>query len=227
MVQIPNFPFVNMVQDAFAIGAIFLNNEFSGTGFVLNDDHHVCTCAHVVTVDNKPFNSKDEVYFCSSDGNAVKTFPLSLEKISPDYDIALLTSAKTLCDQPIQLAATFETKLMQKIYYVGFDKYAGLPNGRSGPIGLLDFQHLHKGVKKFYSHILSKGHTRFQLNGNDTVTFDFSGESMPGYSGGVVLNTDGKAIGVNARSWKTLDEEQGVKNLNLIRATSLEQLQQL
>lgn len=212
-----------MVHDEIAYGAIYVNNECSGTGFVLNETGQVCTCSHVVTGEGKPLSAKDMIWFCSSDGNPYK---LKLVWNSPDYDLALLSSDKIISQRPVQLADTFSIQFEQAIYYVGFNEHDGVPFGHINWGNLPPLTQLSKGLKKHKSFITSMGKCRFVKSGKDAAFFDYYGESIPNYSGGCVLNREGKAIAVNCASWEPLKKGNQNMNRNIIRAVSLEHLQQ-
>ena len=226
MYPLAQFPFSPMAHDELAYGAIYVNNKCSGTGFVLNETGQVCTCSHVVTNKGKPLSLKDVIWFCSSDGKYSDSYELKLLWNSPDYDLALLSSEKILCQHPVQLADTFSVQFEQTIYYVGFDEHEGVPFGHIDWVKLPPLNQLSKGIKKHTSFISSIGKCRFIGSGKDADFFDYFGECIPNYSGGCVLNGEGKAIAVNCTSWEPLKKDIQNINRNIIRAVSLEHLQQ-
>lgn len=176
------------IPDWSSIGYIIVNdNDYVGTGFVMNTKRQVVTCAHVI--------SNNEIVFFASSASSnpaqMTKHKLKLIKSFPEYDLALLESEDDLCTRPLVGANDFNIVSKQSIFYSGYDV-----GSSSDKVKFITFNG---------AHVTSYGKT---FIGSKEIDFiEFIGVGVPGYSGGPVINGENKVFAIMREAWL----KQGIK----------------
>lgn len=182
-----------------SIGAIAdKNGKVLGTGFVVEMPNQVITCDHVLKTDS--------IYFHPSN-NITQRFLLTPKYRMKAEDIAILfANEDTISNTPLEVGKSQKHKPGDIIFYVGFNQEESVNN-------LIAFKY-HSGTIRAVGKVLNEGHV--------VPFFEIKGEGIPGYSGGPILNTEGRIIGVFREAWtmKGLRKESTAILMN--RAFSLE-----
>ena len=150
-----------------------------GSGFVLDDEGHVATNAHVVTTDDGSGSRRaDQVFVEFSDGNRV---PAEIVGDDPNADVALLkVDPRGLSLTPLRLGTTRSITVGEPVAAIG------------SPFG--ERQSLTVGVISAVDRNI-QSLTRFAI-GNAIQT---DAPINPGNSGGPLLDADGRVLGINAQ----------------------------
>lgn len=170
-----------------SIGYIVLDeNNYVGTGFVLNNKRQVVTCAHVI-------DTSHVIYYTSGSFTPIVLVKhqLKLVKLLTEYDLALLESKEDLCTRPFINADDFNFAPNQHLFYIGYSEQSS-----SGSI---------KYVQADHAYVSSVGKTFEKDNVIDFI--EFIGVGLPGYSGGPVINDKGEVIAIMREAWL----KQGIK----------------
>jgi S1-C subfamily serine protease len=163
-------------------GVGFLEDEGEGgqgSGFVLDDEGHVATNAHVVTTGQPPRTKRaKEVYVEFSDGNRVKA---DIVGDDPNSDVALLKiDPGGLSLTQLSLGSSSELRVGEPVVAIGSP--FGEPQSMSvGVISALD-----RNIESL---------TAFRIG--DAIQTDAA--INPGNSGGPLLNARGQVLGINAQ----------------------------
>ncbi len=146
----------------------------SGSGFVISDDGYIVTNEHVVA---------DASSYTVRIGETDKTVPATLIGADASSDLALLKvdTAQTGTLHPLELADASDAKVGDEVIAIG------------SPFGL---------QSTLTSGIVSSLNRTLQSPNGHSISGALQTDAAinPGNSGGPLLNTDGKVIGVNARS---------------------------
>ncbi len=171
----------NITFNQNSIGTIFVDNQVSGTGFVIGEENIVVTCAHVID------NSKTISFRKLHDSTQ---FKLVVYKIDASNDIALLKCDTHLSKFPFKVDPS-KVVLNQAIYYLGYNstiKTEGEPT-----------------IALSSGNISSIGTTWEQVH--EVEFIEFKGAGIPGYSGCPVMSASGGVIGVMTQAYL----HQGIK----------------
>jgi hypothetical protein len=89
--------------------------KYVGTGFVIRIKRLVLTCAHVIDKNHK-------IYTASG---GLKTPEIVIHKLKivralPQYDLAILESEADLCNRPFTVERSFNIKIRQHLFYLGY-----------------------------------------------------------------------------------------------------------
>lgn len=170
-----------------SIGYIVLDeNNYVGTGFVLNNKRQVITCAHVI-------DTSHVIYYASGGliPKALVKHKLKLVKLLTGYDLALLESNEDLCTKPLINAKNFDITPNQHLFYIGYSVQSSNASV--------------KYIQPNSAYVSSFGKT---FENNNVINFiEFVGEGLPGYSGAPVINGNGKVIAIIREAWL----KQGIK----------------
>jgi S1-C subfamily serine protease len=165
---------------------VYGNDIFAGTGFVLNTKRQVVTCAHVIDT------SKNMFFVSGKLGkNPLVYYKLRIIKLLPKYDLAVLESDEDLCRNPLIAADEFDFSPNQHLFYFGYNYMVSTDST--------------KALQVNNAFVSSVGKT---FDGETKIDFiEFKGVGIPGYSGGPVLNDQGKVVGIMREAWL----KQGIK----------------
>jgi len=175
-------PGVVTVLSTFNGGLALLEEEGEGgqgSGFVLDDQGHIATNAHVVTTGTPPRTKRaKEVFVEFADGNRVGARVVGDD---PNSDVALLKIApKGLSLTPLRLGSSADLHVGEPVVAIGSP--FGEPQSLSvGVISALD-----RSIESL---------TAFQIG--DAIQTDAA--INPGNSGGPLLNANGEVLGINAQ----------------------------
>jgi S1-C subfamily serine protease len=161
-----------------------------GSGFLIDDQGHIATNAHVVTNGNGPSaKTADQVYIEFSDGNRVRA-----EVVGTDLnaDVALLKiNPAGLHITPLTLGHSATLRVGQPVAAIG------------SPFG--EAQSLSVGVVSAVDRSIDSL-TAFQIGG----AIQTDAAINPGNSGGPLLNARGQVIGINSQIKSTSGGGEGV-----------------
>lgn len=159
---------------------VFDNDIYSGTGFVVNNKREVITCAHVIDTTKNIFYVTGAI----THHGLIKQ-KLKVVKILPAYDLALLQSDVDLCTRPFISENAFHFFPNQHLFYLGYN--------------FTKSNDTVKSIQANNANISSLGKT---FQGKTPVDFiEFVGVGIPGYSGGPVINDQGKIVGIMSQAW--------------------------
>jgi S1-C subfamily serine protease len=172
----------------------------NGTAFFAGSRGRIITAAHVVPTGLFTFqgigkNLKPE--------ERVVTIKLAYQL--PEYDLAVFDVVQgckdcVTCKHPFEFGDGKKVRPGDKLFYLGWTPAQGT-------------------VQANIAEVQATGSA---ANGKTTIDFfEFNGVGLPGYSGGPVITTDGKVVGVMREAWM----KQGVKGgvpLLMNRAFSIE-----
>jgi S1-C subfamily serine protease len=183
-----------------AIGRLLLKATDStsiGTAFVAGESRSIYTCSHVVVEDTMWFN-------CIASPRMV--YRVTVKYNLPSYDVAFLV--RTGGSQPASLPFGDFSRVQpgDTVFYVGWDARA-------------------QQYILWRAAVSAKGSVLIE-QGTKVDFIEFSGEAVPGYSGGPVLDRSGKVVAMIREGWQRTSLRGGaVERVN--RAFSVELLRVL
>lgn len=153
-----------------SFGFIIIDDSvYNGTGFVMGDARTVITCAHVYV------SGRKISYKSTLDG---QVHDLKIVHYDKYNDIAVLRSKEDLCVKPFQADNVSALSKGQHFFYIGYNKRYGVG----------------KKLQVDNGHINGTGKIKV---GEIVVDYiEFIGIAIGGYSGGPVINDNGKVIGL-------------------------------
>ncbi len=154
---------------------VFNDSILGGTAFVLKNTKSIVTSLHVLhgstNISYRPAKS-------------YKDYKLKIKKVFEDLDIVILESAEPVCEVPLELSYDIST-LGDIFNYIGYDSRES-----SKEWGTIQ-------IKQSTIWAIGK-----KLRNQSVVDFiEFTGSGIPGYSGGPLLNSKGKVIGIMQEVW--------------------------
>ncbi|GLH73141.1 2-alkenal reductase [Geothrix limicola] len=163
----------------------------SGTGFVWDDWGHIVTNHHVITVEDQGLRIGEvqEVEVTLADG---KTYKGRVIGVSFAYDIAVIQAFAPLKDmKPIPIGRSSDLQVGQSVLAIG------------NPFGL--DHSLTRGVISALSRKIDTGYNSSILNAIQT-----DAAVNPGNSGGPLLDSGGRLVGMNTAITSTSGSSAGV-----------------
>jgi S1-C subfamily serine protease len=149
-----------------------------GSGFVLDDQGHVATNAHVVTKEDDNADRAERVFVQFPDGNRV---PAEIVGHDPNADVALLkVDPEGLDLTPLRLGRSSPLSVGEPVAAIGS------PFGEEQSLSVGVVSALDRNIQSL---------TRFGIG--DAIQTDAA--INPGNSGGPLLDAQGRVIGINAQ----------------------------
>lgn len=179
----PSVVFVTNIairRDLFRMN-VFRSPQGTGTGFVWDAEGHVVTNYHVIEGANR-------VEVSLSDGAA---FPAEVVGVHPDKDLAVLRIEADRPLRPIELGSSRDLRVGHNVYAIG------------NPFGL--DQTMTAGIVSALGREIEAGNGRII---EDVIQTDAA--INPGNSGGPLLDSSGRAIGVNTAIYSETGSYAGI-----------------
>tara|TARA_R110002072_G_scaffold36070_3_gene106289 strand:- start:277 stop:1239 length:963 start_codon:yes stop_codon:yes gene_type:complete len=179
----PSVVFVTNIairRDLFRMN-VFRAPQGSGTGFVWDAEGHVVTNFHVI-------EGASQVEVSLSDGAA---FPAEVVGVHPDKDLAVLRIKADRPLKPIDLGSSHDLKVGHNVYAIG------------NPFGL--DQTMTAGIVSALGREIEASNGRII---EDVIQTDAA--INPGNSGGPLLDSSGRAIGVNTAIYSKTGSYAGI-----------------
>lgn len=171
----------SITPDAPSYGFIVWDKTFyEGTAFVINSKRLVVTCEHCIR--------KNHAMYYASGGlktPEIVMHKLRIVKLLPKYDLALLESDEDLCNRPFKAEKIFDIRNQQEMFYCGLNTAKSNDTSKSMQINVLK--------------VSSYGKT-FE-SGVPVDFIEFVGVGIPGYSGGPVIDFNGKIVALMREAW--------------------------
>ena len=186
--------------NADAIGRVILHSTDTtsiGTAFVAGESRSIYTCSHVAMADTLWFN-------CLA--SPAMIYRIALRYNLPAYDVAFLV--RTAGSQPASLPFGDFSRVQpgDTVYYAGWDT-------RSNQFIL------------WKAGVTAKGSVLLE-EGAKVDFIEFYGEAIPGYSGGPVIDRNGKVVAMIREGWDRTSLRGG-PSVRVNRAFSVELLRVL
>jgi serine protease Do len=152
--------------------------EAVGTGFVAGSKNYVITCAHVIEAPGDYFYNP--VRSKPASPNTKKLIPLKLLYTLPNYDLAVLTLSENVTEKPFEWGDFRRLRPGDKVVYIGWQI----------------------GTNNLQASVAKLSAIGSVLNENAVVEFlEFEGVGKPGFSGGPVVDLDGKVVAIIREAW--------------------------
>lgn len=171
-----------------------------GSGFVFGQQNDIVTCWHVKSIADSAPGHPNLAFL-----HGTNRYQLKLKYMLPKYDLAVFSCEPEYKISPLKVGDFKRLRPGDWVGYFGFDQRQSDQYKQTTGVGA--------------SQIVAIGAA---LNDGVVVDFlEFIGGGIPGYSGGLVINTDGEVVAIMREAW-TKKDMKGGPEIPINRAFSIE-----